>query len=118
MTDGPVRTINPMAPVFRRAFSLVELLAVVAILGLLAVMALPRTESAHTSGAKAACFVNRSEIEVQSLLWRRVNGTLPATSLADIGADPDYFPEGLPTCPVDGSAYTIDAGGRVIGHSH
>lgn len=102
----------------RAAFSLTELMAVVAILGLLAALALPRTESARTSGLRASCHVTRAEVELQAMLWRRSIGSWPASNLADIGSDPDYFPEGLPACPVDGSVYSINAAGEVVGHDH
>jgi hypothetical protein len=36
-------------------------------------------------------------------------GTWPANDLSDIGADLNYFPAGVPTNPVDGSAYTLNA---------
>jgi hypothetical protein len=36
-------------------------------------------------------------------------GAWPALDLTDIGADVNYFPGGLPTNPVDGSAYTVNA---------
>jgi hypothetical protein len=52
------------------------------------------------------------------MLWRRANGTWPAADLSAIGADANYFPEGLPTCPVDGAVYTIDTNGAVVGHTH
>lgn len=93
-------------------------MAVVAIIGLLAALALPRTESVRTNGYRASCHVNRAEIELQAMLWRRANGNWPAANLSGIGADINYFPEGLPTCPVDGSTYTIDTNGAVVGHSH
>ena len=99
-------------------FSLSELMAVVAILGLLAALALPRTESVRTSGNRASCYVNRAEIELQSMLWHRAHGAWPAANLAAIGADADYFPEGLPTCPIDGSTYAIDTNGALVGHAH
>jgi hypothetical protein len=38
--------------------------------------------------------------------------------LSDIGADPDYFPDGLPTCPSTGAAYRLDpVTHRVVGHA-
>jgi len=101
------------------AFSLVELVAVVAMLGVLATIIIRRVEEHHDTGKSAACHVYQGDIEIQVELWRHNTGTVPASNLATIGADIAYFPGGLPTCPVDGSAYSIDsATGLVVGHNH
>jgi prepilin-type N-terminal cleavage/methylation domain-containing protein len=103
----------------RRAFSLVELMAVVAILGVLAALIVPRVIGHYDSAKRTACFANQAEIELQTKLWLRTNGSYPAGDLSNIGASTSYFPEGVPSCPVDGSAYTIDTtSGLVIGHTH
>ncbi|MCH7729633.1 MAG: type II secretion system protein [Planctomycetes bacterium] len=100
-------------------FSLLEVLAVLTIIGIVAGVVLPRLGEKSTDSKIAACDVNTGNIEVQSQLWLRNFGTAPAADLSDIGADTNYFPDGLPTCSVDGSAYQIDvATQRVTGHGH
>jgi prepilin-type N-terminal cleavage/methylation domain-containing protein len=106
-------------PLRRPGISLVEVLAVVTILGILAALVVPRFSNHSAEGKRNGCFVNRGNIEVQCQLWLRQKGTAPQTNLGDIGANPAYFPEGIPTCPVDGSSYTINASTlRVVGHGH
>jgi len=101
------------------AFSLVELVAVVAMLGILTTIIIPRVFTSNDTGKTAACHVYQGDIEIQVELWRHNTGTLPASNLATIGADISYFPGGLPICPVDGSSYTIDTvTGLVVGHNH
>jgi prepilin-type N-terminal cleavage/methylation domain-containing protein len=103
----------------RPAFSLLELLAVIGILGLLASLVLVNFRPISSAAKKDACYVTKGEIEVQASLWRRNYGSWPQANLADIGANTSYFPEGLPVCPVDGSAYTLDPSThRVAGHTH
>jgi prepilin-type N-terminal cleavage/methylation domain-containing protein len=102
----------------RFAFSLLELMAVIAILAIIAKICLPRVTGGRDSSNKAACATNKGNIEVQCELWRHNTGAWPATNLSNVGADVNYFPAGLPTCPVDGTSYTIDATGRVVGHTH
>ena len=101
----------------RRGVSLLELLAVVTIVGLLAGLIFARFISSSDAAAKNACYVNRGEIELQAQLWFRDKAVWPQANLSDI--DLSFFPEGLPTCPVDGSPYQFDsATGKVIGHVH
>ena len=104
---------------YRRAFSLVELLAVLAILSVLAALIVPRVVGHQDSANRAACLANQAEIELQAKLWLRDNGVYPTASLSNIAASTMYFPQGVPSCPVDGSAYTIDiTSGLVVGHTH
>jgi competence protein ComGC len=97
---------------------MIELLAVVAILAIIVKLALPRLTGGNAPAKSAACQTIKRDIEVQVELWQHNMGSLPATNLSNIGADLNYFPSGVSACPVDGSAYTIDATGRVVGHIH
>ena len=104
----------------RNAFSLLELLAVVVILGIIALVVIPRINFSSATAKKNACHQNKAEINTAVERFNWDTGALPAD--ADALAPPntnDYFPDGLPVCPVDGSAYTLDATTkRVTGHSH
>ena len=101
------------------AFSLMEIMAVLVILGILAAVMVPRMSAHQDKGKKSACYANKGDIELQVKLWKRNKSSYPAANLSDIGADVSYFPGSLPVCPVDGTAYTIDTTtGRVIGHTH
>ena len=101
------------------AFSLMELMAVLAILGILAAVVVPRMSAHQDKGKKSACYANKADIELQVKLWKRDKSSYPVANLSDIGADTTYLPGGLPVCPVDGTAYTINTTtGRVVGHTH
>jgi general secretion pathway protein G len=100
-------------------FSLTELIAVVAILGVLAVLIVPRVSNHQVNSKRAACYANQGDIELEVKLWKRNNTTYPAANLSDIGVNTTYFPSGVPVCPVDGTPYTISTTtGLVIGHTH
>jgi len=102
----------------RTAFSLVELLAVVTILGVIAAVILPRVVGSAEVAKEKTCLHNRGEINIAVERYYLHMDSWPANDLSDIGADPDYFPDGLPTCPVSGAAYRIDGTTRrVVGHS-
>jgi len=99
-------------------FSLMELLAVVTILGIIAALVLPRIVVSNDQAKEKACLHNRAEINISVEEYYIHNGAWPANNLSDIGADINYFPGGLPTCPVSGNAYTVDpTTHRVNGHT-
>ena len=102
-----------------RGFTLLELIAVVVILGIIAGVVTARLSGNSFDCKSNACYVNKTDIEVQAELWYRNKGSWPAEDLSDIGADIAYFPEGLRLCPVDGTGYVLDgATNEVTGHEH
>lgn len=102
-----------------RGLSMLEMIIVVSIMGILALVIVPRVAAPGRTAKINACHVNKGNIETQAQLWFRNKGTWPATDLSTISGNTDYFPDGLPTCPVDGSAYTFNSANEaVIGHTH
>jgi general secretion pathway protein G len=102
----------------RWAFSLLELLAVVTIIGIIASIVVVRISSNADLAKTRSCFHNRSELNSAAERWYIENNAWPASDLSDIGADVNYFPAGIPVCPVTGNAYTLNATThRVDGHS-
>jgi general secretion pathway protein G len=97
-------------------FSLLELLAVVVILGIIALVIVPRIDFSSTAAEENACLQNRAEINAAVERYSFENGSLPS-ALADLNT-PTCFPDGIPNCPMSGNAYTLSpATGRVTGHT-
>ncbi|NOY30307.1 MAG: type II secretion system protein [Planctomycetes bacterium] len=89
-------------------FSLLELLAVVTILGIIAAIIVPRvTVSSDTARQRV---MEHQKATINSAVERYyVNeGSWPANDLSDIAANINYFPDGIPTNPVDSSSYTLN----------
>ncbi len=92
----------------RRAFSLLELLAVVTILGIIAAIVVPRITTSSDLAKQKANEHNKATINAAVERYYINENTWPADNLSDIGTDPDYFPDGLPTNPTDNSPYTLN----------
>ena len=96
------RTVNRS----RRAFSLLELLAVITIIGVIAAAIVPRISTSGVEAKKQMCTHRIHEVN-KALEQYFVDRGEPATKvqqLAEIGA----FPDGVPTCPLTGNGYLID----------
>jgi type IV pilus assembly protein PilA len=104
-----------------RGLTILELLAVVTLIGILATVVLARFAGRDDTAKKNACHIQRANIELQAQIWYRNKGSYPSNPLASsLGADATYIPDlVIPTCPVDGTTYTINTTtGQVTGHDH
>ena len=93
----------------RRGFSLLELLAVVTILGVIAAVVVPRISNSKAGAQAEVSKQNIAEINGAVERWYFEKGSWPANDLSDIGKDINYFPEGIPVNPLTGNAYVLDA---------
>lgn len=98
-----------------KGFSLLELLAVVTILGIIAAMVVPRISTSKSDAQTRVHAQNKAEINSAVERYYIDNGTWPATDLSNMlptSTPPqyNYLPSGIPINPLTGTAnYTIDA---------
>ena len=87
----------------RNAFSLLELLAVVVILGIIAAIVVPRITSSAATAKTNTSAHTKAQLNSAIERYYTEQGTWPA-ALTDLV--PGYLPDGVPNSPVTGSAYT------------
>lgn len=85
-----------------------ELIAVVTILGIIAIVILPRFATLSDTSTTRTNAHNKAQINSAVERWYVEKSVWPAADLSDIGAEMNYFPQGLPANPVDSSAYTLN----------
>ena len=92
----------------RFGFSVVELLAMVTILGIIAAIIVPRLTITKEAALTRANHRNKAQINAAVERWYVEKGAWPHDDLKDIAADAAYFPQGLPASPVDGQSYSLN----------
>lgn len=94
----------------KSGFTLVEIMIVVAIIGLLAAIAIPNFVRARTTAQKNACINNLRQIDGAKEQWALENKKVTGDSVGDSDVTPYLKGNVMPSCPSSG-AYTCQAVG-------
>lgn len=86
----------------KKGFTLVEIMIVVAIIGLLAAIGIPSFQKARDNSRAKACINNLRMIAAGTEQYMMDNNV----TSADLTQSAEYIKGGLPTCPAEGS-YTV-----------
>jgi len=96
----------------RKGFTLVEIMIVVAIIGLLAAIAIPNFIQARTKAQTNACIANLKQIQGAISLWALDSGKKDADAVTIGDLVPNYI-KSTPYCPLDTdkTGYTVSTVG-------
>jgi len=91
-----------------RGFTLVEIMIVVAIVGLLSAIALPNIFRAHRRAEAKACINNLRQIDAAKQQWALETGKSSASLPNQADIDPFFRSYIMPSCPIQGGTYNIN----------
>jgi len=99
-------------------FTLLEVMLVVILISILAAIVIPRFVISTKRAKVQACEMNRAIINKQVESYYFTEATWPLDDITDIETNVNYFPDGVPTCPVDSTSYVLMTSPvhRVSGH--
>ncbi|HOX27745.1 MAG TPA: type II secretion system protein [bacterium] len=99
-------------------FTILEVMLVVILISILAAIVIPRFSVSAKRAKVQSCEMNRSIINKQVEAYFFMEATWPTDSLDDIKTNDNYFPDGIPTCPVDFTSYVLvpSPKHRISGH--
>lgn len=99
----------------KAGFTLVEIMIVVAIIGLLAAIAIPNFVKARATAQKNACIANMKQIEGAVQQWALEQKKVASSTwtITEVTLLPFMKGSVMPTCPASGSVYV---GGTVAGN--
>ena len=107
-----------------QGFTLVEIMIVVAIIGLLAAIAIPNFVRARQNSQKNACINNLRQIDGAKAQWALENKKVDSDSPANSDLSPYLKGNLVPACPASG-VYTLGTCGTLpscnlsgIGHTY
>jgi prepilin-type N-terminal cleavage/methylation domain-containing protein len=92
----------------KAGFTLVEIMIVVAIIGLLAAIAIPSFVRARQTSQRNTCINNLRQIDGAKDQWAIESGAADGAAVAEGDVLPYIKGTAMPTCPVGDAAYTIN----------
>ena len=97
----------------QRAFTLVEIMIVIAIIGLLAAIAIPNFLKHRAYTQMQACIANLSKLDATKELWGLEHGKATGSiATVDDLVGPDLYLKTMPTCPAKGNYLLMPIGTR------
>lgn len=91
----------------KRGLSLLELMLVVVLVSVIATIIISRVSQSTDTAKCKSCRHNRVELNTAIERYGVTNGSYPS-DLSDL-AIADYFPQGIPVCPVSGATYSMNS---------